>query len=68
MLNAVDMFPLLCHLLELPSIPSNGSINTLRPILKYPPSQSIQVIKHVIEQYISGKEKLPNIVLILSTR
>ena len=68
MLDAVDMFPLLSHLLDLPTIKTNGSINAVRGLLKYPPSQSIEAIKQVIEHYISGKDKLPNTVLILSIR
>jgi len=65
-INAVDVFPLLSHLLELPDIPNNGSLKTIRSLLKYPPSQSIEAIKKVIENYISGNDKLPNTVIILA--
>lgn len=58
-IDAVDMFPLLAHLLELPDIPSNGSLNAVRSLLKNPPTQSIEAIKKVIEKYISGHEKFP---------
>ena len=58
-LQAVDIFPLLCHLLNLPTIPpSNGSIHAVRNLLKHPPSQSLETIKNVIKFY-TEKEKLP---------
>ena len=66
MIETVDMFPLLSHLLGLPEVRSNGSLNAVRSLLKNPPSQSIEAIKKVIqklpaviEDYISGHEKFP---------
>ena len=58
-LDAVDMFPLLAHLLELPELPSNGSLHAVRAVLQHPPSQSIEAIKKVIESYISSGETFP---------
>ena len=53
MIEAVDMFPLISHLLGLPEVPkSSGSVNAVRSLLKNPPSQSIEPIKKV-------KEKIP---------
>ena len=60
MIDAVDMFPLLCHLLGLPDIKTNGSMNAVRGLLKFPPSQSIEAIKQVIEKYIKETDKLPH--------
>merc|ERR1712110_844986 len=72
-IETVDMFPLLSHLLGLPEVRSNGSLNAVRSLLKNPPSQSIEAIKKVIqklpaviEDYISGHEKFPKAVLILT--
>ena len=66
MIDTVDMFPLLTHLLGVPELPSNGSLSAVRSLLKNPPSQSIEAIKKVIqklpsviEDYISGHEKFP---------
>ena len=66
MIETVDMFPLLSHLLGIPEVPSNGSLNAVRSLLVNPPSQSIEAIKKVIEKiptvienYISGHEKFP---------
>jgi len=64
-IDAVDIFPLLCHLLEVPDVKSSGSLQNVRSLLKNPPSQTIEAIEKVIEKYISH-EKLPNAVLILT--
>ena len=58
-IDAVDIFPLLCHLLEVPDVKSSGSLQNVRSLLKNPPSQTIEAIEKVIEKYISH-EKLPN--------
>lgn len=65
-IETVDMFPLLSHLLGVPEIQSSGSLNAVRSLLKNPPSQSIEAIKKVIQKlptviegYISGHEKFP---------
>ena len=52
MIYAVDVFPLLCHLLELPPVASNGSLHTVRNMLKNPQSQSTV-------NFYPGKDKLP---------
>ena len=66
MIQTVDMFPLLTHLLGVPEVSSNGSLSAVRSLLRNPPSQSIEAIKKVIqklptviENYISGQEKFP---------
>jgi len=64
-INAVDVFPLLCHLLEVPEIKTHGSLQNVRSLLKNPPSQTFEAIEKVIEKYISH-DKLPNSVLILT--
>lgn len=63
-IDAVDVFPLLSHLLELPNIQTNGSMSAVRNILKYPPSQSIEAFKKVIKYY-TEEDKLPMTVSIL---
>jgi len=64
MIDAVDVFPLLCHLLDLPSIKSNGSLHAVRNLLSNPPSQSIEVIKKMVNYYTT-EDKLPKTVTIL---
>jgi len=63
-IDAVDVFPLLCHLLQLPHIPSNGSLHAVRNLLSNPPSQSIEVIKKIVNYYTT-EDKLPRTVSIL---
>jgi len=64
MIDAVDVFPLLCHLLQIPPTPSNGSLHAVRNLLNNPPSQSIEVIKKVISYY-TKEDKLPKTVSVL---
>jgi len=64
MIDAVDVFPLLCHLLQLPPVPSNGSLHAVRNLLSNPPSQSIEVIKKMVNYYTT-EDKLPKTVSIL---
>eukprot|EP00092_Neocalanus_flemingeri_P014747 GFUD01015914.1.p1 GENE.GFUD01015914.1~~GFUD01015914.1.p1 ORF type:complete len:583 (-),score=126.96 GFUD01015914.1:125-1873(-) len=64
MIDAVDVFPLLCHLLEIPSVPSNGSLHDVSHLLKNTPSKSIEVIKKVINYY-TKEDKLPTTVSVL---
>jgi len=63
-IDAVDVFPLLCHLLQLPAVPSNGSLHAVRNLLTNPPSQSIEVIKKMVNYYTT-EDKLPKTVSIL---
>ena len=63
-IQAVDVFPLLTHLLEIPSVQSNGSMSAVRNLFKYPPSQSIEAIKKVIKYY-TEEDKLPKTVSVL---
>ena len=58
MIDAVDVFPLLSHLLELPPVASNGSLHAVRNLLRNPPSQSIEVIKKMVNYY-TAEDKLP---------
>ena len=51
-IDAVDVFPLLSHLLELPPVKSNGSLHAVRNLVKNPPSQSTV-------NFYPGKDKLP---------
>ena len=55
---------MLTHLLELPSVKTNGSMSAVRNIFKYPPSQSIEAIKKVIKYY-TEEDKLPKTVSVL---
>ena len=63
-IHAVDVFPLLTHLLEIPAVQSNGSMSAVRNLFKYPPSQSIEAIKKVIKYY-TEEDKLPKTVSVL---
>eukprot|EP00090_Calanus_glacialis_P045876 TRINITY_DN8762_c0_g1_i2.p1 TRINITY_DN8762_c0_g1~~TRINITY_DN8762_c0_g1_i2.p1 ORF type:complete len:580 (+),score=132.33 TRINITY_DN8762_c0_g1_i2:291-2030(+) len=63
-IDAVDVFPLLSHLLELPPVASNGSLHAVRNLLRNPPSQSIEVIKKMVNYYTT-EDNLPRTVSIL---
>ncbi len=58
MMFAVDVFPLLCHLLDIPTQNSNGSLATVRHLLRHLPSQTVQVIKDLVTYYTKEK-RLP---------
>lgn len=62
---AVDLYPLVCHLLSLQTPPSNGSLSNLSHLLHSPPSQTVEVIKKTIHYY-TEKSRLPQTVTLLA--
>jgi hypothetical protein len=65
-MEAVDVFPLICHLLNLEMPNNNGSLDTVKHHLNHPPAQTVQVIKDLVTYYTKEKQ-LPMTVTLLGT-
>lgn len=63
---AVDLFPLVAHLLRLPPPPNNGTLSSVRRLLRSPPSRTVEAIQKTLNYY-TEHDRLPQTVSLLAT-